>query len=319
MLAAKIVQEQGIKIVPLKFNTPFYSVNIRTYHGRSLADFIKFHLKEELITVDIDKEFLRLLLKPQYGFGSHMNPCIDCKILMFSKARALMPRLKAGFVVTGEVLGQRPMSQHRRALYTIESNSGLDGLLLRPLCAKNLKPTIPEENGWVDRARLLGISGRSRSQQIKLAREFGMEGYPNASGGCLLTDRQFSLRINDLIRHGEFKLNNVRLLKFGRHFRISPHAKLIVGRNEKENKYLEDLAKPGDYIFNPEEKVAGPTCLGLGRLGTKEILLCARIACSYSDLLEDKLTIVYRRLPNRKKQYLDVFSFRKESLAKLLV
>ncbi|MBN2830705.1 MAG: hypothetical protein JXL82_00285 [Candidatus Omnitrophica bacterium] len=319
ILAAKIIKNQGIKVIPLKFNIPFYQINIDKYCGKNLFDFVKANLGEELKIADIDKEFLGLLLEPRHGFGTHMNPCIDCKILMFTKAKALMPKLGAQFIVTGEVLGQRPMSQHKRALCVIEEQSGLKGLLLRPLSAKNLNPTIPENRGWVNRDNLLCISGRSRRDQIKLARDLSISGYPNASGGCLLTDRQFSLRLNDLIRHRELNLRNIELLKFGRHFRIGPQTKLIVGRNEKENRYLEEKVKSGDLLFTPEEKVAGPTCLGVGVFDKEKITLSSRIACSYSDLCAGELRVAYRIIPDRKNKYLNASLVKKDSLAGLLV
>lgn len=319
ILAAKIIKDQGVKIIPLKFNNPFYQIGINKYHENNLSDFVRAHLKEELKAVGIDKEFLGLLLKPRHGFGAHMNPCIDCKILMLSKAKALMLKSGAKFIATGEVLGQRPMSQHKRALYAIEEHSGLNGLLLRPLSAKNLKPTIPEERGWVNRDKLLSISGRSRRPQIKLAREFGISGYPNASGGCLLTDRKFSLRLKDLIRFKELNLRNVELLKFGRHFRLGPQTKLIVGRNEKENKYLEKRAKKGDLLFTPEEKVAGPTCLGTGVFDKEQIALSAGIACSYFDLCAGEVRVAYRRIPDKDNLYLNASPSKKDNLAGLLI
>jgi len=241
-------------------------------------------LNQELKVVDISVEFLELVLNPKHGFGSNMNPCIDCKIFMLKKAKDLMPVLGVQFVVTGEVLGQRPMSQHRRALEIIEKESGLEGVLLRPLCAGILPQTLPEKEGWVKRDRLFKFSGRSRRPQIDLARELGIIDYPNASGGCLLTDAHFSSRLKDLISHQELNVEGAGLLKIGRHFRLDKLAKLIVGRNEEEGRELESRACRNDYLFMPDPELAGPTCLGKGEFNNELIHLASQITCFYCDL-----------------------------------
>jgi tRNA U34 2-thiouridine synthase MnmA/TrmU len=237
-----------------------------------------------LETADIGADFLGLLNQPRYGFGANMNPCIDCKILMLKKARGLLDDYKADFIVTGEVLGQRPMSQHRQALELIEKKSGLEGLLLRPLSAKLLPETTPEKNGWISREKLLNIGGRSRRPQVNLARGFGIKDYPNAAGGCLLTDPKFSDRLKELIAHKELSLENIELLKIGRHFRISGQAKLVVARDEKEGKELENLARPGDCLFFPNDQLAGPTSLGRGEFNPDLINFSCSITCRYCDL-----------------------------------
>jgi tRNA-uridine 2-sulfurtransferase len=286
LLAAQCVQRSGIEIIPLYFQIPFC-------HGASVslgvADSLPQKVQEALggvvlRQIDLRDDFLVMLKKPRYGFGAHMNPCIDCKILMLSKAKALMKEWGASFVVTGEVLGQRPMSQHRNALATIEQRSGLTGLLLRPLSAQHLPKSIPEKEGWIAASALFDFSGRSRKPQIKLADALKLANYPNPSGGCLLTDAGFSNRLKDLIKHRELSLEEIELLRFGRHFRLTPHAKLIVGRNEKENGVLEQSAKQGDYLFFPTQEMAGPTALGRGNFNEKSILLSATITCRYCDL-----------------------------------
>lgn len=319
LLAAKLIKEQGVGIIPLNFKIPFHHLKPDRHQENGLETLVKDALGEKLKVADINKEFLRLLLSPEHGFGAHMNPCIDCKILMLMKSKELMAELGAQFIVTGEVLGQRPMSQHKKALKSIEQKSGLEGFLLRPLCAKNLIPTIPEERGWVNRDKLLSFSGRSRRPQISLAREFSISGYPNASGGCLLTDRQFSVRIKDLIRHKGLNLRNIELLKFGRHFRLGTHTKLIVGRSEKENKYLEDKAESGDFIFMPEEKLAGPTCLGIGDFSQGELILSARIASRYCDSYSGKVQIDYKRIPDKRFLSLNVLPAKEDTLASLRI
>ncbi len=297
ILAARIIKDQGIDVIPVNYNTPFYQEDLNKNSRKGVSDLVRDSLNEELMFVDIAEEYPRLLLNSVYGFGSQMNPCIDCKILMLSKARELMFKSGARFIVTGEVLGQRPMSQHRRALGLIEEKSSLKGFLLRPLSAKHLSSTIPEDNGWVNREKLLNISGRSRKAQILLAKEFGIKDYPNASGGCLLTDRQFSRRLEDLISHEGLSLRNIKLLKLGRHFRLGPGLKLIVGRNEKENKLLEAAAWEGEYLLMPEEDTAGPVSLGMGNFSKEELILAASIACRYFDSPLEGARVVCRHLP----------------------
>jgi len=305
ILAARSIKEQGIGIIPLNFYIPFYS----RHKGNSCKDMVSFvrdALGSELKTIDIGLEFLKILEKPNYGFGSNMNPCIDCKILMLSKARELMKELGASFIVTGEVLGQRPMSQHKQALELIEKRSGLKGILLRPLSAKHLSETLPEKEGWVNRDKLLNFSGRTRRPQIELAKAFKIKDYPNPAGGCLLTDPEFAKRLKDAINHNELNVRNIELLKLGRHFRFPQNAKLVVGRNEKENGQLTNLAKNSDYIFAPKG-TAGPTCLGIGDFDDELIRLSCAITCRYSDR-NGKITanIAYHRIPATEENILEV-------------
>ncbi|MFA5345446.1 MAG: tRNA 4-thiouridine(8) synthase ThiI [Candidatus Omnitrophota bacterium] len=284
VLAARIIQEEGIKVLPLNFKIPFCQRSKSENQNNSISALVKESLAEELETVDISVDFLDLVLKPKYGFGSNMNPCIDCKIFMLRKAKELMLGFDAQFIVTGEVLGQRPMSQHRKALDTIEKESGLSGLLLRPLCAGLLSETLPEKEGWVKRQRLFEFNGRERRPQMNLADKFNIKNYPNASGGCLLTDTNFSNRLKDLITHRQLGIENVELLKIGRHFRLTETARLVVGRNEKENKELAAVALENDYLFAPDEFTAGPTCLGKGEFCDDLVRLSAQIAGTYCDL-----------------------------------
>jgi len=284
VLAARMVKGQGIEVIPLYFQIPFCHRAKKEESGRRDGlEVVAEALGAEVKKVDISEEFIRLLDKPRYGFGSNMNPCIDCKILMFSKAKGLMQEMGASFVVTGEVLAQRPMSQHRQALELIENRSGLKELLLRPLSAKLLPETLPEKEGWIKRDKLLGFSGRQRRPQMELAKSFGIRDYQNPAGGCLLTDEQFSRRLRDLMRHCGLKKEDVELLKTGRHFRLSTGAKLIVGRNEKEDNELLGLLREGDYLFMPPFNVAGPNCLGRGEFTQELIVLAAGICLRYCD------------------------------------
>jgi len=284
-LAARLIKKQGFDVIPLHFKIPFcHRDKGISSRENNLISFVKNNLGSDLKISDITSEFLKLLIKPEHGFGANLNPCIDCKIFMLTKAKEMMKELDAAFVITGEVLGQRPMSQHRQALELIEKKSGLEGLLLRPLSAKLLPETIPEKEGWVSRDKLLNFSGRSRKSQINLAQEFRMENYPNAAGGCLLTDPEFAGRLKELIAHRQLSLNNIELLKIGRHFRLSEQARLVVGRDEKEDKELENLASAGDYLFFPNEELAGPTSLGRGEFNPDLINLSCSITCRYCDL-----------------------------------
>jgi tRNA U34 2-thiouridine synthase MnmA/TrmU len=284
-LATKLIKEQGIEIIALNFKTPFSLCDRKTLnscgsHSRKLAN----NLGIEFRVINVTDEFFAILKNPKYGYGSNMNPCIDCRILLFKKSKEVMHKVGASFIITGEVLGQRPMSQHKQALEIIEKESGLESLVLRPLSARLLSPTLPERNGWVDRNKLLRFSGRSRKPQMELAKILNIKEYNQPAGGCLLTDPQFAKRLKDLIMHRELNLDNVELLKIGRHFRISAHAKLIVGRNEKENEQLINLVKDKDYLFVPTEEIAGPTSLGRGIFNDESVKVSCSITCRYCDL-----------------------------------
>lgn len=296
-LAAKLIKDLGIELVALNTLSPFCLCNHRCasgcYHS---ANEVAKDLDLKLIRISVTEEFLEIVRNPKHGYGSNMNPCIDCRILLFKKAKETMQKEGAAFIITGEVLGQRPMSQHKQALKLIEKESGLEGLVLRPLSAQLLPETIPEKQGWISRDKLLNFSGRTRKPQMHLADTFNIKDYPCASGGCLLTDPQFAKKVKDLIAHQEFELKNVELLKLGRHFRISKATKLVVGRDEKENEHLSRLIKEGDYLFTPLD-TAGPTALGRGEFGEELIRLTGSIICRYCDR-DGKATtdIVYRRI-----------------------
>jgi tRNA U34 2-thiouridine synthase MnmA/TrmU len=224
-----------------------------------------------------------MLKKPKHGFGSNMNPCIDCHALMVQTAGAVMRGEGFDFVFTGEVLNERPMSQNKRALKVVEKGSGCEGYLLRPLSAKLLDETIPEKEGKVDRERLLDLHGRSRKPQIALARKYGVTVYAQPAGGCLLTDPGFSKRLRDLRdQEGLDEVRNIHLLKIGRHFRLPSGRKVIVGRNEVENKKLEDLAYAGDALLDPRG-IPGPTVILPGGGSDTDLMEAARACARYSD------------------------------------
>jgi len=258
ILTLKIMERAGLDVIGVHFLTWFNIPKFTLLEDftRGERNFYGFRV----MYMDLSREFMNILLSPRYGYGKGVNPCIDCKILFFSRARALMKTFGADFVATGEVVGQRPMSQQKSTMRLIEKKSGLEGLLLRPLSAKLLTPTIPEMRGWVRRKDLYGISGRSRSIQIELAKDFGIEGYPSPAGGCILTEKQFCVRFTDLLDHGsEIRIPGLLTLRYGRHFRLSGSSKLVIGRNRKENEMLrriqwgniriEPLSHPGPFAL----------------------------------------------------------------------
>ncbi len=272
ILACRVVADQGIRVVALKFVTPFFDHDLLRRTDDYSAAMLHRHGLEVRV-IDLSEGYLRLLDHPAHGFGKHFNPCIDCKILMLTRARSLMAEYGASFLVTGEVLGQRPMSQRRDTLRVIERDSGCAGLLLRPLSAKFLAPTRAELEGLVDRERLYGFSGRGRKQQRQLAAELGITDYPNPAGGCMLTDPNLAARIKHfyqgLFSFGDRRaVEDIRLLAIGRHFRIDDDVWLIMGRSERENERLLALRGPDDWLLH---MVSRPGPLGLVRRGRETV------------------------------------------------
>jgi tRNA-uridine 2-sulfurtransferase len=274
ILAAKTLMEQGIDVVGVSFESPFFSSD----RARTAADALGI----DLVAVDITDDILRLVEAPKYGFGKNVNPCIDCHALMVRRAAALMESLGASFVATGEVVGQRPKSQMRYGLSAVEREAGLEGRLLRPLSAKLLTPTVPEEEGWVDRDALLGLHGRTRKPQMELAERYGISDYESPAGGCLLTDENYARGVRDLRDHEGLSEAGVRLLSMGRQFRLSDRAKLTVGRNHAENERLFAL-NPPDAFFVKAIEVKGPIGVVLGEPGDEELALAAGIVARYAD------------------------------------
>ncbi|MCX5657086.1 MAG: hypothetical protein NTZ48_02490 [Candidatus Omnitrophica bacterium] len=279
ILASKLMLEQGIDLEAVHFDIGFYSYKSgASPNPRVSAEELGIPLK----VLDVSEDFLEVLKAPRHGYGSNLNPCIDCRIFTLNKTKKLMEETGAKFIVTGEVLGERPMSQKRNTLELIDRNSELEGLILRPLSARLLEPTMPEKEGWVKREGLLDIEGRSRKPQLRLAAEFGIKKYPAPAGGCLLTDPIFSHKLKDLMYYGDLNLDNISLLRLGRYFRLSPGMKVIVGRNEGENKKIMDYAGPGDTVFRVVDS-PGPVALARGE-GIENFIdqICRNIA-SYAD------------------------------------
>jgi tRNA U34 2-thiouridine synthase MnmA/TrmU len=246
-LAVKVMLEQGIDVEALNFTSPFCTCTGKNAGCKSEAVRVADELGIPIKVMNKGQEYLEIVRKPRHGYGKGMNPCIDCRIFLLRKAKDYMAESGADFVITGEVLGQRPMSQRRDTLRLIERESGLEGLLLRPLSAQHFAPTIPEQEGWVDRSKLPAIQGRSRKEQMQLAEELDIKNYPCPAGGCLLTELSFVSKIRDVFDHSdELNSRDFQLLKVGRHFRVGNRTKVIVGRNEAENQTLERMLQAGE-------------------------------------------------------------------------
>ncbi len=279
-LAAALTHRLGIKVIGLYVQTLFDTDKERVAHVALAADQIGIPFR----ILDLSCEQLSLVRHPKYGYGSGMNPCLDCRILMLKAAKRVMAEEGAQFVVTGEVLGQRPMSQHRRALELVAKESELDDRLLRPLSANLLSDTRPVREGWISREDLLSISGRSRQNQIALADRLGIHDCPQPAGGCLLLEKAYAARLRDAFAHvgkDAMTKEDFLLLRYGRHFRFSKQVKVIVGRNEQENRILAGFAA-NRIVIEPIE-VVGPVALVEGRPTRNEILLSASLAARYCD------------------------------------
>jgi len=237
-LAMKLIIDQGIEVIAVNINTGFGSTTDRLEHMQSMCDQVGAELK----IIDIQNEYLQdVLFDPKHGYGKNFNPCIDCHAKMFAVAKKIMDAEGASFLVSGEVMGQRPMSQNKDALQTVLNESNCDGILLRPMSAKMLAPTIPEEKGWVDRDKLEGITGRGRERQMQMVKEIGLENFESPGGGCLLTDGYFGKKMFDFIKYDKFEVKDIPLMKYGRHFRLKDGAKLVIGRDKEENGYLQEI------------------------------------------------------------------------------
>lgn len=308
ILAARIIQDQGIKVYALNFTSPFCLCNQK---GKCFAVDISNKLNIPLKAMVKGTDYIRLIRKPKYGHGKGINPCVDCRIYILKKAKKYAKDIGAKFIFTGEVLDERPMSQHMKALRIIEKDAGLKGKLLRPLSAKLLPETEAEKKGWVNRDKLLSIQGRSRKPQIDLTKKFGIIDYPCPAGGCLLTDKEFTKKFKDLLKHKKkITTRDIELLKIGRHFR-SNNNKIIVGRNEKENKLLINLKNKTDYVF----EVIGcgsPTTLLQGKKTKDVINLAAELTARYSDSKNEITRVNYndRRIGVKKISEKDIDSLR---------
>jgi tRNA-uridine 2-sulfurtransferase len=291
VLATKLMKDQGIEVVALHFTSPFCNCNKGNGGCGLQAVSASKELGVRVVVRAKGLEYMDIVRKPRHGYGRNMNPCIDCRIFILKKAREVMEAEGASFVITGEVLGQRPMSQTKQTIRLIEKESGLEGLILRPLSAKYFPATIPEREGIVDREKLLDISGRSRKRQFALADAFDLKEFGCPGGGCLLTDSLFVPRVRDLLCHdSDLTMRDVSLLRIGRHFRLSADAKLIVGRNKEENDRLVALASP-PYVRVSPVGFQGPEGLLAGIVDDRIVEMTARIMAHYGKQETDKVTI----------------------------
>ncbi len=293
LLAARVIQEQGIHVEGINFFTGFcvegHTHAIRKKDKakpkRNNALWVAEHLGIKLHIVDIVEEYKAVVINPKHGYGAHLNPCLDCKIFMVQKAHEWIRDKGFDFIITGEVIGQRPMSQRKETMPVVARESGADDLLLRPLCAKNLPPTLPEREGWVDRDRLFDFSGRSRKPQMELARRYGFEDYAQPAGGCcFLTDENYSVKLQDLWTHrGEkrYELDDIMLLKVGRHLRPEGQPwKLIIAREEGETRFLSGYKSQFQWIRTVSH--GGPLALIDGpELDDEQLRLAASLVARY--------------------------------------
>ena len=286
-LAIRVLQRAGAEVEAVCFSTPFFDISAAKKAAEALG--VKLHV------IDFTDDEISLIEKPPHGFGGAMNPCIDCHALMIRRAGELMERLGYDFVATGEVQGQRPMSQNKQSLGVVEKCSGLKGRLVRPMSAKLLEPTIPEQEGKLDREKLLDISGRARDRQIALAAEFGIVDYPSPAGGCKLTEEGFCRKLKDLQDHeglGDRRL--IELLLVGRRFRLPDGSSVALGRDRDENAVLRAEARG---VRLAPVNVPGPTALVPDLKSDADLGLAAELVCSYSkyDRLEGDIRLVVRR------------------------
>ncbi len=289
-LAAKLILSQGIDVVGVNFVTPFCLCK----KGKSEAAEAAEQIGVPLRVINVGGEYLRMVRKPKYGYGRNINPCIDCRIFILKKAKKYAKEIGASFVFTGEVLDERPMSQHLRAMKIVEEEASLKGKILRPLSAKLLPETFMEKKGLVDREQLLSIRGRSRKPQIKLAEKFNIKDYPSPAGGCLLTCKEYAGKLRDLFKHKKrCSMIDVSLLRVGRHFRFGKN-KIIVGRNEAENNLLTAKKAHNDYYFEVPD-VGSPITVLQGAKTENAIRAAAALTAFYSDAKSKKVIVKFGR------------------------
>ena len=309
MIAIKLMVDQGIEVIAVHIKTGFGGT-------KDITDVLEERAKQagaDFKVIDVREEYLQtILFDPKYGYGKNFNPCIDCHGYMFRVAKGIMKELGASFVVTGEVLGQRPMSQRSDALQQVNAlaDDKEDKLILRPLCAKLMSPTTPELEGWVDREKLLDISGRSRERQLALVDAFGWEEYESPGGGCLLTEAHYSERIREFIEHDSFTVPDIEVLKFGRHFRLPNGAKLVVGRNQEDNEGLERIES--DKYMVVKLPLLGPYSVMDKEASIEDKRLAAKLAITYAKSSPDE---VYEVLVGEERISVSPFATKQEAQA----
>jgi len=311
ILSGLVLRDQGLHVEWITFETPFFSSD----KARKASAMTGIPLR----VTNITQEYLIMLKNPACGYGKHMNPCLDCHALMFRMAGRVMEAEGFDFLFSGEVLGQRPMSQTRPSLRYVEKNSGYDGYLVRPLSALNLEESIPEKEGLIDRQRLLGITGRGRKDQIRLAREFGVTDYPAPAGGCLLTDKGYSGRLKDLFQHQtETPVNQLELLKYGRHFRLDDRTKIIVGRTKTDNDNIRRHTDPTGDIVLKAMGFPGPFVVIPGGGEKEMVFLAASICAGYTKAPPDE-PIQVRVSSGSERNEVTVLPVEPKSVSKYLI
>jgi len=316
LLAAKAVMEQGVHVEGINFFTGFcveghtHAIRKKDHKRpkRNNALWVAEQLGIKLHIIDVIEEYKDVVINPKHGYGANLNPCLDCKIFMVSKAHEWLKSHGFDFIITGEVIGQRPMSQRRDTMPVVARESGADDVLLRPLCAKNLPATRAEREGWVDRDALFDFSGRTRSPQMALAAQYGFEDYAQPAGGCcFLTDKQYSVKLADLwSTRGErrYEFDDIMLLKVGRHLRPRPHFKLIIGREEGENRFLEGYRKQFTHLKPVTH--SGPLALLDGLADDDDLNLAARLVARFSQGRDAEQVGVEIVMPDVQPRILEV-------------
>lgn len=313
LFAARVMQEQGIHVEGINFYTGFcveghthaIRKKDRQKEKRNNALWVAEQLGIKLHIVDIVEDYKQVVLNPKHGYGANLNPCLDCKIFMVSKALEWIRAKDFDFIITGEVIGQRPMSQRKETMPVVADESGAEDLLLRPLCARNLPETLPEREGWVDRQQLHDFSGRSRKPQMALAAKFGFEDYAQPAGGCcFLTDAQYSVKLADLWRargDKQYEMDDIMLLKVGRHLRPAPHFKLIISREEGEGNFLRGYRHQYPHLTTVSHP--GPLALIDGDVIAADIELAARLVARYSQgRSEEEVVLAFTDIEGQQKE-----------------
>ncbi|MBI5366930.1 MAG: hypothetical protein HZA54_07820 [Planctomycetes bacterium] len=325
ILAVRLIAEQGIHVNALTFMTHFgCSAGIEGsscgHDPRKVAE----GMTNPNITVrlcHLGQEYIDMVRNPKHGWGKNMNPCVDCRIMMLNYAKEYLREIGGDFLMTGEVLGQRPMSQRLDAFRMVDRAVGMVGRILRPLSAKLLQPTLAEQEGIVDREKLCDIHGRSRRPQLELAKRFALKEIPQPAGGCLLTDPRFSEKLRDLFDHetGAIVGDDIHLLKIGRHIRLGAAWKLVVGRDQGENERLEGFARPGDVWMEAIDHV-GPCALGRGTPDEEGLITAARVVLRYGKAPKDQpARVLVRRVGAEEHSVLTVTAIEQETLEAMRV
>ena len=316
LLAAKVIQDLGVHVEGINFFTGFcvegHTHAIRNKKRnkplRNNALWVADQLKIPLHIIDIVDQYKEVLLNPKHGYGANMNPCLDCKIFMVKKAHEWLVEHNFDFIITGEVIGQRPMSQRKDTMRVVFRDSGAENLLVRPLCAKNLPETKPELEGWIERDKLYNFSGRTRKPQMALAKSYGFEDYATPAGGCcFLTDKQYSNKLVDMwqARNAQdYSMDDLMLLKVGRHIRPKPNFKLIIARDEGENNFMSGYRK--QFINLQMTNITGPFVLVDGEVDAQDLIIAARITARFSKDREKKQTQVSITLLDGSSQIVNI-------------